>query len=58
MKKIMNSSSELIFGGYNAEKDVNLNPDTKKISAIVSPLTEWHFEDVISEIIKKMEYVC
>lgn len=58
MKKIINSSSELKFGGYNAEKDVNLNPDTKKISAIVSPPTEWHFEDVISEIIKKMEYVC
>ena len=47
MKEITGSASELSFGGYNPEKDVNLNPDTKKISAIVKPLTEWVFEEVI-----------
>ena len=47
MKDNAGSSSELIFGGYNLEKDVNLNPDTKKTTAIVKPLTEWKFENVI-----------
>jgi nucleoside-diphosphate-sugar epimerase len=47
MKRVLGSSSELSFGGYNAEKDVNLNPDTKKTTAIVKPLTEWKFENVI-----------
>lgn len=47
MKHITGSASELSFGGYNPEKDVNLNPDTKKTSWIVIPLTEWQFESVI-----------
>jgi len=45
MKEIMGSESELSFGGYNPEKDVNLNPDTKKTSCIIIPLTEWQFEE-------------
>lgn len=45
MKGIMGSESELSFGGYNPEKDVNLNPDTKKTSCIIIPLTEWQFEE-------------
>lgn len=52
MKNIIRSSSELIFGGYNPEKDVNLNPDTKKTSRIVRPLTMWHFEDVVASMTK------
>lgn len=47
MKEIIGSSSNLSFGRYNQLLDVNLNPDTKKTSAIVKPLTEWFFEDVI-----------
>lgn len=50
MKKIMGSESELSFGGYNPEKDVNLNPDTKKTAAVVKPLTEWVFESYVSNI--------
>ena len=48
MKEIMGSGSELSFGGYNPEKDVNLNPDTKKIGEIVNPLTSHVFEEVIN----------
>ena len=51
MKEIMGSGSELSFGGYNQEKDVNLNPDTKKTVAIVKPLTREVFENVIKTII-------
>lgn len=40
MKEITGSASELKFGGYDPEKDVNLNPDMKKTSCIVVPLTE------------------
>jgi nucleoside-diphosphate-sugar epimerase len=47
MKTITGSASELTFGGYNSEKDVNLNPDIKKIAAIVNPLRELDFESVI-----------
>ena len=50
MKEITGSSSELFFGGYNPEKDVNLNPDTKKTARIIIPLTMWSFEDIISLI--------
>jgi len=50
MKEIIGSSSELKFGGYNPEKDVNLNPDMKKTSEIVNPLTEYGFEEIISKI--------
>lgn len=49
MKSISNSSSDLSFGGYNMEMDVNLDPDTKKVAAIVKPLTEWDFENVIKK---------
>lgn len=50
MKEITGSASELSFGGYNPEKDVNLNPDTKKTAAVVKPLTEWVFESYVSNI--------
>lgn len=50
MKEIIESASDLNFGGYNPEKDVNLNPDTRKTSDIVRPLAEYNFEDVISQI--------
>lgn len=50
MKEIMGSESELTFGGYNIERDVNLNPDTNKTEAIVKPLTEWKFEKVLAKI--------
>ena len=52
MKEIMGSGSELSFGGYDPEKDVNLNPDTKKTVAIVNPLTKQVFEEVIKSMIK------
>lgn len=47
MRKICGSQSELHFGGYNPEKDVNLNPDVKKTKEIVKPLTEYEFEKVL-----------
>ena len=47
MKEITGSSSELKFGGYDPEKDVNLNPDTVKLSSIVTPLTKNVFECVV-----------
>lgn len=47
MKNICGSESELRFGGYDVEKDVNLNPDVKKISNIVKPLTNNMFEDIV-----------
>ncbi len=47
MKEILGSESELSFGDYNPEKDVNLNPDTNKTVAIVKPLTRHVFEEVI-----------
>ena len=50
MKEIIGSSSELKFGGYNPEKDVNLEPDTSKIAEVVKPLTEWSFEDIIGQM--------
>ena len=52
MKEITNSSSKLSFGGYNPGNDVNLNPDTKKTSRILKPLTEWKFEKVLSTMVK------
>ena len=51
LKDITGSSSILRFGGYNAEKDVNLNPITKKISRIVKPLAECEFRTIISNMI-------
>lgn len=50
MKEIMGSGSELSFGGYNPEKDVNLNPDTKKTAAIIKPLTEYMFDVIIESL--------
>ncbi|SDG63078.1 Nucleoside-diphosphate-sugar epimerase [Prevotella communis] len=55
MKDITGSYSKLIFGGYNPEMDVNLNPDTKKSSAIVRPLTVWKFENVMDWIVGNYE---
>ena len=52
MKEITGSSSELKFGGYNPEKDVNLNPDTKKTAGIVNPLEEWDYESAINIMIE------
>ncbi len=51
MKNIACSSSELKFGGYDKAKDVNLNPDTKKVSFIVYPLMKNIFEDIIKRMI-------
>ena len=48
MKEITSSASELSFGGYNPEKDVNLCPDTSKVSTVVRPLSKYQFENVIS----------
>ena len=48
MKKILGSASELSFGGYNPEKDVNLFPDTSKVSTVVRPLSKYQFENIIS----------
>lgn len=50
MKKILGSESELSFGGYDIEKDVNLYPDVKKTNSIVMPLTEYDFEAVIENL--------
>lgn len=50
MKRICNSESELNFGGYNIEKDVNLEPDMRKTMDIVKPLTKWEFHNVINKI--------
>lgn len=52
MKEVCSSASELTFGGYNPEKDVNLKPDVKKTKEIVKPLTKWRFEEVIEKILK------
>lgn len=51
MKEITGSDSELSFGEYNPEKDVNLNPDTKKTESVVKPLMQWRFENVIGGIV-------
>lgn len=48
MKEISGSASELSFGGYNPERDVNLDPNTKKTAAIIKPLTANVFEEVIT----------
>lgn len=50
MKNLSGSNSELKFGGYDVEKDVNLNPDVKKTKEIVNPLTEYDFEAVIGKV--------
>lgn len=50
MKIITGSSSELMFGGYDKEKDVNLNPNVSKLTQIINPLIQFHFEDIISRM--------
>ena len=50
MKEITGSKSELHFGGYDPEKDVNLNPEIRKTMEIVKPLTEWKFEEIIAKM--------
>lgn len=50
MKDITGSSSELMFGGYDKEKDVNLEPDTSKTDSIVSPLVRFKFEEIIKQM--------
>ena len=52
MKEICGSQSELMFGGYDKEKDVNLNPDVRRTKEIVKSLTEWGFEEIIENISK------
>ena len=47
MKDITGSKSELHFGGYNPEKDVNLEPDMRKTEEIVKLLTNKMFEAII-----------
>ncbi len=47
MKYITDSSSELRFGGYNIEKDVNLEPDMCKTGSVVKPLTMYVFEEIM-----------
>ena len=53
MKDIIGSSSELKFGGYNLDKDVNLNPKTDKLDRLIIPLTKWKFEAVIKGLIEQ-----
>lgn len=53
MKGLLGSSSTLIFGGYNQNSDVNLDPDTEKTASIVKPLTNYKFEEVILKIVKR-----
>ena len=48
MKEICGSESELIFGGYNPEKDVNLDPNMRKTESILRPLAEHSFEKFIN----------
>lgn len=50
MKDICQSSSILNFGGYDPEKDVNLNPDMSKTASIVKPLTEYQYEEIIRKM--------
>lgn len=50
MKEICGSQSELHFGGYDPEKDVNLDPDMKNTSSIVIPLAMWNFENRIESM--------
>ena len=52
MKNVCCSMSELNFGGYDMEKDVNLDPDVKKTNEIVTPLTGYFFESIIGKMIQ------
>lgn len=55
MKVICGSQSELKFGGYDKEKDVNLEPDVRKTKGIVIPLTTKIFEDRIKNMVYMFE---
>lgn len=55
MKEITGSSSELKFGEYNPEKDVNLNPDCEKTTSIVGLLAKYYFEEIIMLISKQIK---
>lgn len=50
MKNVCGSMSELNFGGYDMEKDVNLDPNVKKTKKIVDSLSSYVFETIIREI--------
>ena len=50
MKDICGSQSELKFGGYDKEKEVNLNPNVMKTKEIVKQLSEWRFEEVLMQM--------
>ncbi len=52
IKSICESNSKLSIGGYDKEKDVNLDPDVTKTSVIVKPLANYSFESVIMRMIK------
>lgn len=55
MKEICGSQSELKFGGYNSENDVNLEPNVKKTKGIVIPLTNHIFNNTISNMLYMLE---
>ncbi len=50
MKDICGSQSELKFGGYDKEKEINLNPNVMKTKEIVKQLSEWRFEEVLMQM--------
>ena len=54
MKEITGSKSELHFGGYDPAKDVNLDPDMRRLEHIVNPLTKWSFEKIVLNIGKSI----
>ncbi len=54
MKNICNSNSKLTFGGYDQEKDINLNPNMEKTENIVKPLTNWQFVEIVRLINNKL----
>ena len=51
IKRICGAESVLSFGGYDKEKDVNLDPNVKKIKDIVNPITNYVFEDIVSNML-------
>lgn len=50
MRKICGSKSELHFGGYDPEKDVNLDPDMRKTESVVKSLAQAYFAKVIKDM--------
>lgn len=55
MKEICGSQSELKFGGYNSENDVNLEPNVKKTKEIIIPLTNYIFNNTIGNMLYMLE---